>query len=147
MSADNMKQILRWPDVMIGSDACLRDTIGDACTDHPHPRAYGTPARVLGQLARDAQWFDLPTAIHKLTGLPARVMRLPDRGLIREGYHADLVLFDPRTISDRATYEQPAQPPAGIRYVIVNGVTAAMPHGADHARTTDTHPGQLLRFA
>jgi len=147
MSEDNMKRVLGWDDVMIGSDACLRDKVGKQCTDHPHPRAYGTPARVLGQLCRDAGWFDLPTAIHKLTGQPAKVMRLPDRGLIREHYHADLVLFDPATIADRATYEDPAQPPDGIKWVFVNGEVCVSSHGATSPRTTGERPGKLLRFA
>ncbi len=146
MSEANMKRILSWPDVMIGSDACLRDQVGDACADHPHPRAFGTPGRVLGQLCREAKWFDLPTAIHKLTGQPARVMRLRDRGTIREGHWADLVLFDPATIADRATYPRPAQPPAGIRWVLVNGEVCVSSNGDATARPTGARPGKVLRF-
>lgn len=146
MSEENMRQILQWDDVMIGSDACLRDQIGAACTDHPHPRAFGTPARVLGQLSRDARWFSLATAVHKLTGQPASVMRLADRGLIREGYWADLVLFDPATISDRATYENPAQPPSGIAWVWVNGQPVVRSDDDGTVRTTGRRPGQVLRF-
>lgn len=147
MSDDNMKQILKWDDVMIGSDACLRDQIGAACTDHPHPRAFGTPARVVGQLSRDAGWFDLTTAVHKLTGQPAKVMRLTDRGLIRENYRADLVLFDPSTIADRATYESPTQPPSGIAWVWVNGEPVVRTDDVGTLRTTGRRPGEVLKFA
>ncbi|MDX1563988.1 MAG: amidohydrolase family protein [Phycisphaeraceae bacterium] len=146
MSEQNMQQVLQWPDVMIGSDACLRDQVGDACSDRPHPRAFGTPARVLGQLCRDAGWFSLSEAVHKLTGLPASVMRLPDRGLIRDGYAADLVIFDPDTIADRATYAEPAEPPAGIRWVLINGAVVVESDGENSARPTGQRPGKLLRF-
>lgn len=146
MSDENMREILSWPDVMIGSDACLRDQVGEACTEHTHPRAFGTPARVLGQFCRDAGWFDLETAIYKLTGQCADVMRLTDRGRIRHGHAADLVLFDAKTIADRATYEEPAEPPAGIAWVFVNGRAVVSSNGAPSPRPTHERPGKLLRF-
>lgn len=146
MSDENLREILSWSDVMIGSDACIRDKVGDACDDHPHPRAFGTPARVLGQFARDAGLIDLVTAIHKQTGMPADVMRLKNRGRIRNGYAADLVVFDPDTIADRATYESPAQTPAGIKWVIINGTVVAEPNGDNTASPTGKTPGQLLKF-
>ncbi|MFA7237217.1 MAG: amidohydrolase family protein [Phycisphaeraceae bacterium] len=164
MSDDNMRTILNWPEVCIGSDSHIHDCVG--CSGETsggglHPRDFGTPGRILGQLCRDAKWFDLPTAIHKLTGLPAKIMRLKDRGLIRDGYFADLVLFDPRTIEDRATYVNPAQPPAGIRYVFINGHAAATPapapapgsesgSGTGSGEAQLNHltppPGRLLKF-
>lgn len=149
MSEDNMRTILNWPDVCIGSDSHIHQNIGESCTEMCHPREFGTPGRVLGQLCRDAKWFDLPTAMHKLTGLPAKIMRLKDRGLIRDGYFADLVLFDPRKIEDRATYVNPAQPPAGIHWVFVNGHAVATP-APERGETQLTHiippPGRLLKF-
>jgi len=150
MSDENMREILAWTDVMIGSDSCVRDGVGADCQDRPHPRAFGTPARVLGQLTRDAGLMDLPTAIHKQTGMPAKVMRLRDRGVLRDGYAADLVVFDPDTIADRATYEDSARPPSGIRWVVVNGTIVAEPGDAGDADApatpTGSRPGSLLRM-
>jgi N-acyl-D-amino-acid deacylase len=146
MNAEQVAQVLGWPDVMVGSDSCLRDTIGQQCTDRPHPRAFGTPGRVLGQLVRQQKVFDLPTAVHKMTGMPAEVMRLGDRGLLRDGYWADLVLFEPQSIADCATYESPAQPPEGIRWVFVNGEPVVCSNGGAKPWPTGAHPGRLLRF-
>ena len=148
MSEDNLRQILSWPDVMIGSDSSLRDELGDACCDRPHPRAFGTPARILGQCVRDKQWLDVETAIHKMTGLPAHVMRLADRGVIRNDYWADLVVFDPRKIEDRATYQDPATPPDGIKWVLVNGQLVVSSNGSLQAHPTcaTPAPGKLLEF-
>ncbi|MHB1155943.1 MAG: N-acyl-D-amino-acid deacylase family protein [Phycisphaerales bacterium] len=148
MSDDNMRTILNWPDVCIGSDSHIHQHVGESCTEMCHPRDFGTPARVLGQWCRDAKWFDLPTAVHKLTGLPAKIMRLTDRGLIRDGYFADLVLFDSRKIEDRATYVNPAQPPAGIRYVFINGHIAATPDSTGEAQLNHITPppGRLLKL-
>jgi len=146
MSDENMRQILSWPDVMIGSDACLRDRVGAACQEHVHPRAFGTPGRILGQFSREAGWFDLETAIYKLTGQCADVMRLRDRGRIRDGYAADLVLFDPKMIADRATYEKPAEPPSGIAWVFVNGQAVVSSNGNPMPRATGERAGKLLRF-
>jgi N-acyl-D-aspartate/D-glutamate deacylase len=86
-----------------------------------HPRAYGTFARVLGRYVRDEQRLSLPAAIHKLSGLPASRLRLRYRGLLREGYFADLVIFDPATIADKASFTQPHQLAEGVSEVLVNG--------------------------
>src|SRR5699024_3786222 len=87
----------------------------------PHPRLYGTFARVLGKYARDEMAFTLSEGIRKMTGAAAQMLRLKDRGFLREGYWADIVVFVPTTIIDNATYEEPLQLPSGIEHVIVNG--------------------------
>jgi N-acyl-D-amino-acid deacylase len=102
------------PLAMIGSDGLPHDR-------HPHPRLWGTFPRVLGHYARELGLFPMEAAIHKMTGLAAKVFGLEDRGVIRRGAFADLVLFDPRTVIDRATYDDPQQPSLGIARVYVNG--------------------------
>jgi N-acyl-D-amino-acid deacylase len=102
---------------MIGSDGLPHDA-------HPHPRLWGTFPRVIGHYGREIGLFTLEQAVHKMTGLPARRFGLEDRGVVREGAAADLVVFDPQTIIDRATYESPNEPAEGVELVIVNGKTA-----------------------
>lgn len=87
----------------------------------PHPRFYGTFPRVLGRYVRDEPLISIETAIHKMTGMPARRLGLSDRGTLREGAIADIVVFDPKTISDVATFEDPHRYPIGMSYVFVNG--------------------------
>jgi N-acyl-D-amino-acid deacylase len=99
---------------MIGSDGLPHDR-------HPHPRLWGTFPRVIGRYARDLKLFPIETAIHKMTGLTARVFGLRERGNLAPGCFADLVLFDPATVIDRATYDAPLQPSLGIERVYVNG--------------------------
>ena len=106
----------------------------------PHPRTYGSAPRVLGRYVRERGVLPLETAVAKLTSVPAARLGLRDRGVIREGACADLVVFDPATVADRATYETPALHPAGIDAVIVNGVVAVR-DGVE----TGTRPGRLLR--
>jgi N-acyl-D-amino-acid deacylase len=121
MSEENMRRVLKKPYVMIGSDAwAVRAKPGQRYT---HPRAYGTFPRVLGRLVRDGT-LSLPEAIHKMTGMPAETFHLTRRGLLREGWFADIVVFDPERILDLATYQEPHQYPVGIEYVIVNGMIA-----------------------
>jgi N-acyl-D-amino-acid deacylase len=100
---------------MIGSDGLPHDS-------HPHPRLWGTFPRVIGHYARDERLFPIETAIHKMTGLPAKVFKLAGRGRIAAGHFADLVVFDPETIIDRATYDDPKQFSAGVDQVFVTGV-------------------------
>jgi N-acyl-D-aspartate/D-glutamate deacylase len=88
---------------------------------NPHPRLFGSYPRVLGRYVRQINNLDLETAVWKMTGLPARAFKLKDRGILRVGGFADLVLFDPGKIEDRATYSDPRQYPQGIGYVLVNG--------------------------
>jgi N-acyl-D-amino-acid deacylase len=117
MDEADVRRVLAFPRTMIGSDGLPHD-------DHPHPRLWGTFPRVLGHYSREVGLFPLETAIHKMTGLPATVFRIPHRGRIAPGFFADLVLFDPATVIDRATYDQPKRLSAGIEQVYVNGVLA-----------------------
>jgi N-acyl-D-amino-acid deacylase len=114
MDEDDVRRVMGSPIAMIGSDGLPHDI-------HPHPRLWGTFPRVIGRYARELGLFSMEAAIHKMTGLPARVFGLKDRGQVAAGAFADLVLFDPRIIIDRATYDSPLQPSAGIERVYVNG--------------------------
>lgn len=114
MQEEDVQRVLAHPGTMIGSDGLPHDA-------HPHPRLWGAFPRVLGHYARDLGLMSLELAVHKMTGLTAQRFRLADRGFVRPGCHADLVVFDPRTVRDRATFEQPTLPAAGIELVMVNG--------------------------
>ena len=136
MDEGDVDAIMRHPMTMIASDGRLTAPgIG-----HPHPRWYGTFPRVLGEYVRERGVLDLETAIHKMTSMPARRMGLRERGEVREGWFADLVVFDPETVIDRATFEEPHQYPDGIPWVFVNGV-AQVQDGA----FMDLRPGRVLR--
>ncbi len=117
MHEEDLKRILAYPPSMVGSD-------GLPGQPRPHPRLWGTFPRVLGRYVRKMKLLSLAAAIHKMTGLSARTFGLKDRGLVREGYAADLVLFDPETIEDAATFEAPEQPSHGISKVYVAGSLA-----------------------
>jgi len=123
ISEQDMRRILRHPATMIGSDGLPNDP-------RPHPRLWGTFPRVLGHYCREEKLFALSEAIHKMTGMPAQRFRLADRGLIRQNYCADLVLFDPATIRDTATFEDSVRPSEGIAKVWVNGVLSYTAQGA-----------------
>ncbi|MFO6425383.1 N-acyl-D-amino-acid deacylase family protein [Motilimonas sp. KMU-193] len=114
---DDVKRVLSYPRTMVGSDGLPNDP-------HPHPRLWGAFPRVLGHYCREQKLFDLPTAVHKMTGLSAKEFGLGHRGLIQTGYYADLVLFDADTIADKATFTDPIQAAQGIHQVWVNGVSA-----------------------
>jgi N-acyl-D-amino-acid deacylase len=118
---------------MIGSDGLPHD-------EHPHPRLWGTFPRVLGHYVRDVKLFPLAEAVRRMTALPAAQFGLKDRGVLRPGAYADLVLFDPETIADRATFEQPRTPAAGIAEVMVNGRTVWC-----DGSSTGERPGRALR--
>ena len=115
MSEDDVRTVLAHPGIMIGSDGL------PTLDGRPHPRLYGTFARVLGHYVREVGLLPLEEAVHRMTGRPAAVFGLTDRGVIRAGAFADLVLFDPARIIDRATYDDPQQTSAGIEGVWVNG--------------------------
>jgi N-acyl-D-amino-acid deacylase len=136
MSEDDVRRIIHSPLVSIASDSGIQW----ADDGVPHPRSYGNNARVLGYYVRDLRLMPLEEAIRKMTYMPAGVLGMRDRGLIREGYAADLVIFDDAAVSDRATYEQPRQYPSGIAYVIVNGQVVL-----GDGRMTAARPGQALR--
>ena len=127
ISEEDMRRILGHPATMIGSDGLPNDPL-------PHPRLWGTFPRVLGRYCREEKLFSLAEAIHKMTEMPARRFGLARRGLIREGYHADLVLFDPERIVDVATFSDPERPAAGIDRVWVNGVLSYTARGATKNR-------------
>jgi N-acyl-D-aspartate/D-glutamate deacylase len=123
ISEEDMRRILRHPATMIGSDGLPNDP-------RPHPRLWGTFPRVLGRYSREEKLFALPEAVRKMTGLPAQRFGLSGRGLIREDYCADLVLFDPETVLDTATFADPIRPAVGIAKVWVNGVLSYTAEGA-----------------
>lgn len=130
ISEEDMQKILRHPKTMIGSDGLPNDPM-------PHPRLWGTFPRVLGHYSRDKKLFSLPEAVHKMTGLSAVRFGLADRGIIKEGYKADLVLFHPEGIRDVATFSDPTRPAVGIEKVWVNGVlsyTSSGPTGQQAGR-------------
>lgn len=121
MSEDNMIKILAEPYVMLCTDASLRAPTGPLGADHPHPRAYGSFPRFL-RMSLDGKTVPVPEAIRKMTSLPARTFSLSDRGAIARGSKADIVVFDPVTVRDKAWYDKPHQLAVGIEQVIVNGV-------------------------
>ncbi len=140
MSEPDIEEALRFPWTSIGSDAGSAGVPGETdATGLPHPRAYGNFPRVIARYARERGVLTLPEAIRKMTSWPATRMRLSDRGLIREGLWADVVIFDYGTIQDRATYEQPMLSPEGIDWVLVNGEVVI-----DHGRHTGARPGKVL---
>ena len=121
MSEDNQKEELRHPAMMIGTDAAGQATEGPLSEGKPHPRSFGTYPRVLGYYVREQGVIPFEEAIWKMSGYPAQKLRWSDRGLVKKGYKADLVVLDPDTVADQATYEEPHQYPAGVWHVIVNG--------------------------
>ncbi len=121
MDEANLRRILTWPFVAVASDARIRIPRGDELKTRPHPRAYGTFARLLGRYVRDEGVLTLPEAVRRITSLPAERLGLADRGVLREGACADVTVFDPATVIDRATFAEPHQTSVGFRAVIVNG--------------------------
>lgn len=142
MSEDDVRTGLQWQDVSIGTDSAAIRTEGPLARGGPHPRAYGTFPRVLGKYVRDEQVLTLPEAVRRMTSLAAQQFRIAERGTIREGYFADLVVFDPQTVRDTATFDEPHRYPVGIQHVIVNGVPALNPQGL-----TGATPGRALERA
>jgi N-acyl-D-aspartate/D-glutamate deacylase len=134
MCEEDVRTVLRHPSTMIGSDGIPMDQ------GKPHPRLYGTFPRVLGHYVREESVLTLEDAVHRMTGLPAAKFRLDRRGLLREGWYADLVLFDPDAIGDRATYAEPRRHASGIAEVLVNG-TAVLREG----QPTGGRPGRAAR--
>jgi N-acyl-D-amino-acid deacylase len=135
MSEEDVRRVLAFEHTMIGSDGLPHDT-------HPHPRLWGTFARVLGHYCREEKLFPLEEAVRKMTGLPAARFRLKDRGRIAPGAFADVTVFDPATVIDRASFEAPTTPAAGINVVLVNGKPVWRSGAA-----TGERPGRVLRRA
>lgn len=133
MDEEDVRRVIEYPHSMIASDGLPND-------GHPHPRLWGTFPRVLGRYSRDIGLITLEDAVHKMTGRPAAVFGLTDRGTLQEGNHADIVIFDPDTVIDQADFEHPTQAAAGIDAVYVNG-TAVMRDG----EATGNRPGKALR--
>ena len=138
----NVQKALKQPYVMIGSDSLGLSGGRGPHAGHPHPRMYGTFPRVLGKYARDARLFSYEDAIAKMTAMPAAKLGLRSRGLLREGYFADITLFDPDTVSDQATFEDPHRYPSGIPYVIINGNVVV-----DAGQFNSRPAGRILRHA
>ncbi len=124
MSEENVGRFLSHPLCMVCSDGGAYATEGPARDGHPHPRSLGTFPRVLGRYVREQKVLTLEQAIHKMTGAPAARLKLADRGQLKKDFAADVVVFDPDTVIDRATYAQPFQYPDGIGVVVVNGQVA-----------------------
>ena len=129
MSEADVRTGLAAPFVSIGTDSAAIRHEGPLAQGQPHPRAYGTFPRVLGHYVRDEKVLTLEDAVRRMTGLAAEQFQIRDRGVIREGAFADLVVFDPATVADTATYERPHSYPRGIEHVIVNGMPALGPQG------------------
>jgi len=139
MSEDDVKDAMRYPWVSVGTDSDARRPDGPLGAGQPHPRSYGTFPRILGRYVRDEHVLPLPEAIRKMTSLAASQMKIADRGTIKEGFFADLVVFDQKTVADTATFEKPQQYPVGIETVIVNGTVTV-----DGGRHTGAHAGRAL---
>ena len=140
MRDEDVAMALALPWTTIGSDGSGLAPTGVLARSHPHPRSYGTFTRVLGRYVRELRLLTLPQAIHKMTGLPAERLGLADRGLLQVAKKADLVVFDPNTVADRATFEEPHQLSAGIMAVLVNGTLVI-----DRGAPTGALPGRVLR--
>ena len=140
MSEADMRTAMQAPFVSFCTDSGARANDGPLAGAKSHPRGWGSYPRILGHYVRDERLLTLPQAIHKMTGLPAKRVGLRDRGLLLAGSYADITIFDPKTIIDRATFEMPNQHPEGIKYVIVNGQVSV-----DNGKRTSALAGRPLR--
>ncbi len=136
MSEDDVKFVMRVPWVSIASDG---SAVNLKEPGKPHPRSYGTNVRVLGKYVREEKVLTLEDAVRKMTSLPAQILRLKDRGLLKEGYWADVAIFDPAAVSDPATYENPQQYAQGVPFVLVNGAVVI-----DNGNHTGARPGKVI---
>lgn len=137
MGNEDVERIIRYPNTAIASDGGIRE-FGKGM---PHPRAYGTNARVLAEFVRNRRVLTLEDAVRRMTSLPARTFHFKDRGLVREGFAADLLLFDPAKVQDKSTYQQPHQYTEGFDFVLVNGRLLV-----DNGKLTEVRSGQILRL-
>ena len=142
MSEDDVALALEQPWVSIDNDSSGTSPEGLLAQEHPHPRAYGTFPRILRKYVREEKKLSLEDAIRKFSALPAQRMRFTDRGVLKVGMWADVVVFDPATIKDVATFAEPNQLSQGMEYVLVNGVPVI-----DQGKMTDARPGKVLRGA
>ena len=140
MSEDNVKKKIAKPWMAFGSDAESLAPEGDFLLSNPHPRAYGTFARLIGKYVRDEKVISLQEAIRRLTSLPAGNLKIAERGQLKPGYFADVVIFDPATIQDHATFADPHQYSTGVLHVIVNGIPVLV--DGEHTGAT---PGRFVK--
>jgi N-acyl-D-amino-acid deacylase len=141
ISEDDIDDLVRSPSALVGSDGNCVATYGTVSQGMPHPRFYGTFPKVLSHYVRDRALLPLEQAVYKMTGATAKALKLKDRGLLREGFRADIAIFDPADFRDRATYADPHQYPTGNRTtVLVNGTLVV-----DNAVHTEALPGMVLR--
>jgi N-acyl-D-amino-acid deacylase len=140
MSEPDVRLALQQPWVSVCNDSQGTATDGLLGQQHPHPRAYGTFPRILRKYVREDGALTLADAIRKFSALPASRLRLADRGVIKAGMWADIVVFNPETITDLATFDKPNQLSAGMQYVLVNGVTVI-----EHGAMTNALPGKVVR--
>lgn len=136
MSMDDVDTILQYPNAAVASDG----SVNEFGRGQPHPRSYGTNAKVLADFVRERKVLTLEDAVRRMTSLPARTFSFHDRGIIRPGFVADLVLFDPDTVTDKATFENPHQYSEGFDYVVINGAIAVA-----NGVPTDARPGQFVK--
>ena len=140
MSEENVRKQVQLPWMAFGSDASAQAPEGLFLKSSTHPRAYGNFSRLLGRYVRDEKLVPLPEAVRRLTSFPATTLGIKDRGAVKTGYHADLAIFDPRTIQDHATFDRPQRFATGMRHVLVNGVPVL--RDGEHTGAT---PGRFVR--
>lgn len=140
MNEDNLRAILRRPYTMIGSDSGARSFDGITAKGMPHPRGFGSFPRLLGRYVREQGVITLNEAIYKMTGLPAKIFRINKRGIIAEGFFADITVFDPEKINDRADFNSPFKRAEGIYHVFINGVPVMM-----DGKLTGALPGRIIK--
>lgn len=139
LNEEIMKRVLKLDYVMVASDGTAQVAEAPHIEGMPHPRAYGTFCKAVGPLVRDAKLFPLETAVAKMTGMPARQLGFTDRGLVADGYHADLAIFDARTVADRSTFQKPHQYSTGMVHLLVNGTLVI-----EAGRLTQARPGKVV---
>jgi dihydroorotase/N-acyl-D-amino-acid deacylase len=137
-SDDNIAMQVKLPYMKFGTDAGGYDP--DSVKFAVHPRSYGTYPRILGRFVREQHLLTLEDAVRKMSGATAARLSIMDRGLVREGMYADIMVFDPNTIIDKATYDKPHQLSVGVQYVLVNGTPVV-----DGGRVTGAKPGRVVR--
>jgi N-acyl-D-amino-acid deacylase len=140
MNEADLRAAMQSPFVSFCTDSGARAVDGPLSRSKSHPRGWGSYPRILGRYVRDEHQLTLEQAVHKMTGMPAKRVGLRERGLLREGFYADLAIFDPKRVLDRAMFEAPNQYPEGIHYVIVNGKISV-----DAGKRTSALAGRPLR--
>ena len=140
MSEENLRSIMKRDSTAVGTDSAARSYDGVTTEGKPHPRGFGSCPRILGKYVREDGILTLPEAVHKMTGLPAGIFRLKERGVLAKGYFADITVFDPDKIIDTADFNNPFRKPEGIHYVFVNGEPVLA-----EGRMTGVMPGRIIK--